>query len=203
MRSLESKPRASLVAPAEGRNHEAAVTGQETPRAEVACAVTLPDGRSPGQPSNIARSFAADSWPGLCSGVIAMSPLLRHRILIVEEEPNLRRALRSTLTDGAYDVGECGDTDVALLLHERHRFDAVLFECHAPPRRPEAFVSSLRAADPDLLILACCASADPERRRTLLAAGVDAFLAKVDLYRELMPMLSGHLKAADEDASPP
>ena len=54
------------------------------------------------------------------------------RILVVDDEPQIRRVLRATLTDQGYETLEAGSGYDALIIIRENHFDLVLLDMNMP-----------------------------------------------------------------------
>src|ERR1700730_15380543 len=59
-------------------------------------------------------------------------PLQQSSVLVVDDEPSLRRALRTSLTASGFAVEEARNGDEALGTVKRNRFDLVLLDINMP-----------------------------------------------------------------------
>jgi PAS domain S-box-containing protein len=106
------------------------------------------------------------------------------RILLVDDDPPVVRALRRILERLGYEVTACGDGAEALALFraETTRFDAVLTDETLPGMRGHQLTRELLALRPDLPVLICTGYSehlDEERAREIGARGL--FLKPFDV----------------------
>jgi DNA-binding response OmpR family regulator len=99
------------------------------------------------------------------------------RLLLVEDDPRIRRALVLGLADEGYQVAEAGTGELALQLIERDAFDVVLLDLMLPGM--DGFAVCRRVRDrgdlPIIMITAKSDSADVVRG---LEAGADDYVTK-------------------------
>jgi two-component system, OmpR family, KDP operon response regulator KdpE len=81
-----------------------------------------------------------------------MSPL-RTKVLLVDDEPAIRRALHSSLTPLGFQVEDASGADRALSLVRRQRYDAVLLDINMPGVGGIEACRALRRLSPRLPIL--------------------------------------------------
>jgi DNA-binding NarL/FixJ family response regulator len=101
--------------------------------------------------------------------------VMRMRILLADDQPRIRFALRVLLErqPGLKVVGEASDAEDLLAQTGMLLCDVVLLGWELPGLAAVGSVTNLRKMCPDL-------SGRPEARRAALAAGVDAFVSKID-----------------------
>ena len=103
-----------------------------------------------------------------------------NKLLIVDDEDNIRRLLTATLTGGDYDVLQARDGSQALELTRRERPDFVVLDVSMPGLdgievcRQIKSDSALRGTT----VVMLTAQSQAETRRRATQAGADAFLTK-------------------------
>ena len=110
----------------------------------------------------------------------------RCRVLVADDEANVRGALRVALTwtEEAEVIGETSAAESVLASTAEHRPDMILLDWTLPGLDTKNLVAELHRTYPGLLVVAL--SVRPEARTAALAAGADAFVAKVDGPAELL-----------------
>ncbi|MEZ5293256.1 MAG: response regulator [Vicinamibacterales bacterium] len=117
------------------------------------------------------------------------------RVLIVDDEPTLRRMVRLTLED-LYEVHEAEDAARALEAVAAHGpFDVVLLDQKMPGMSGVALLAELRRIAPATRVVMLTAHASLDLASAALAGGASHFLAK--------PMTPALLRAAVAAARPP
>jgi DNA-binding response OmpR family regulator len=76
------------------------------------------------------------------------------RILLVDDEPMLRRTLRAILEKAGHVVAEAGDGDVALAMFSEDKPDLVITDIVMPNREGVETIRELRALDANVPIIA-------------------------------------------------
>jgi len=114
------------------------------------------------------------------------------RVLIVDDEPEIRAFMSDALDIFGYQVGAAGDADEALALVSRDRFDLVMSDLRLPGLTGWDFVTRLRSLDPvmRLIMLTGSAPEDDDLKR-VRAAGIPVLHKPVQL-----PQLQTALSAA-------
>ena len=70
------------------------------------------------------------------------------RILVIDDEPNIRRSLRDILEDEGYEVDEAGDGETGLRLLERQPADIVLLDVKLPKADGVTILGDVKARLP-------------------------------------------------------
>jgi DNA-binding response OmpR family regulator len=117
----------------------------------------------------------------------------RARILIVEDEPQLRSLLRLYLERAGYAVSDAGDGTAALAAFAAHRVDLVILDLMLPGMQGEAVLEALREAD-DVPILITSAKRSDAERIAGLRLGADDYLAKPFNPHELTARVAAILR---------
>jgi two-component system, chemotaxis family, chemotaxis protein CheY len=111
------------------------------------------------------------------------------RILIVDDDPVLRRALRDVLEAAGYDVTDAADGDAALRSYGERGADLVLVDLFMPKRDGLEVIQTLRAAIPRPLIVAMSGGGrigQIEVLRAAAAFGAARTLRKPFEWRDLL-----------------
>ena len=82
------------------------------------------------------------------------------KILIVEDDPDLRRQLVSSLNSRSYTVEECSDGDEAVYLGTEYEFDLAIVDIGLPGRSGLEVIRAWRKAQRDLPVLILTARSD-------------------------------------------
>ena len=82
------------------------------------------------------------------------------RILVVDDDSQVREILRKRLLKSGYEVLEAWDAEVALDLYRRSPVDAVVTDMVMPGMGGQALIKDLRAQDPDVRIVAISGALD-------------------------------------------
>jgi len=104
---------------------------------------------------------------------------MTQRILIVEDHPTMREALRLVLEREDLDIVEAGDGNAALALARSEPPDLVLLDLHIPGMPGEEVLTKLKA-DPTTSharVIVVTATGEEGRARAL-AVGADAYFTK-------------------------
>ena len=112
------------------------------------------------------------------------------RVLVVDDQPDLRLLLRMQLElDGHDVVGEAVDGRSALALAEELGPQAVVLDRELPDGLGTELVAALRAASPGVRVIVF--SADPAGGEAAALAGADGFLEKGAPLGQLSALLEG------------
>ena len=107
------------------------------------------------------------------------------RILLVDDEPSLRRVITRSLLRAGFDVTEASDGLVALELARARQVDAVISDVRMPGMNGLELLDRLRRELPSLPVVLVSASTELEGRRHALALGAFDFLRKPLELRKL------------------
>ena len=120
-------------------------------------------------------------------------PVSPATVLVVDDEPAIRRFLRSTLDVQGWATVEAADAGEALRAVRHHRPDLILLDLGLPDRDGLALVPELRAlCDAALLVLT---SRDDERSKVAaLDAGADDYVTKPFGVPELLARMRAALR---------
>jgi DNA-binding NarL/FixJ family response regulator len=102
-------------------------------------------------------------------------------LLIADDHPLFRAALRAAATDAAADVATCeADTldGVLALLESRPEIDLVLLDLHMPGNHGLAGLAAIRAQFPAVAVVLVSANEDPTTVRRALDHGAAGYIPK-------------------------
>jgi DNA-binding response OmpR family regulator len=129
----------------------------------------------------------------------------RARILVVEDEPQLRSLLRLYLEREGYLVADAGDGPTALAAVAETDFDLVILDLMLPGMQGETVLAELREQG-DVPVLISSAKRSDAERIAGLRAGADDYLAKPFNPHELTARVAAILRrtrgAADRRPPP-
>ena len=117
-----------------------------------------------------------------------MTTTTNHRILIVDDEPNILVSLEYLMKREGHAVGNARDAHVAFAAIVRHRPDLVLLDVMLPKRSGFELCQQVRATDAvkDTLILMLTAKGRDTDVAKGLGVGADAYVTKPFSTRELV-----------------
>lgn len=118
------------------------------------------------------------------------------RILIIEDEPNLRTQLRSGLETHGYLIDDSGDGRDGLYLATEYPFDAAIVDLGLPGLSGIEIIKALRLQGNTLPILILTARDRWQDKVEGLEAGGDDYLAKPFQMEELLARLKALLRRA-------
>jgi len=102
-------------------------------------------------------------------------------ILIVEDNPSVRRLLRYAVREIASEVWECGDGADALAAYRAHRPDAVLMDIRMPRTDGLEATREIRRFDPSARVVIVTDYDDEALREAARVAGACAYALKQNL----------------------
>jgi two-component system KDP operon response regulator KdpE len=137
--------------------------------------------------------MASEAEVPLC-GAINEEPKPAGRLLIVDDDYSIRRALHMTLYAQGFDVTEASSGDEALSLARAVRYDAVLLDINMPGRDGMEVCRELRKLFPRLAILMLTVRSSQDDRVGALDAGADDYVVKPFHMRELSARIRAALR---------
>src|SRR6202011_2859150 len=99
------------------------------------------------------------------------------RVLVVDDEPQIRRVLRSTLTARGYEVHDARTGEDALESIRESRFDLVLLDVNMPGMSGLAACREIRASS-EVAIIMLTVSDSEDDKVAALDAGADDYVTK-------------------------
>lgn len=124
-------------------------------------------------------------------------------ILIVDDEPQIRRVLRTTLAGAGYAIAEAGDGEEALAVLGRERMDLVLLDMNLPGLDGLETCRRIRTASGVPIIVLTVRNSERDKVRAL-DAGADDYVAKPFGFPELLARIRAALRRQSlADHGPP
>lgn len=104
-------------------------------------------------------------------------------VLVVDDNPAMRRLIRAVISDLVGEIRECGDGAAAVLACAKHRPNWVLLDIRMPGMDGIAAARAIRECSPETQIAVVTSYPDAEFREAARAAGAAHYLLKDDLMR--------------------
>jgi two-component system, OmpR family, KDP operon response regulator KdpE len=127
-----------------------------------------------------------------------MSPL-QPKVLVVDDEPAIRRALQTTLSSLGFEVDEASGADKALSLARRQRYDVVLLDINMPGVGGIEACRALRRLSPGLAILMLSVRDCTNDKIEALDAGADDYVTKPFHVGELIARIRAAIRRLKKD----
>jgi two-component system KDP operon response regulator KdpE len=125
------------------------------------------------------------------------------RILVVDDEPQIRRIMRMTLTGAGYEIDDAKTGEEALEKVRAFRPDLILLDMNMPGMGGLAACRALRA-DPEIAIIMLTVRNAEADKVEALDAGADDFVTKPFSTPELLARIRAALRRVpNTQASPP
>ena len=118
------------------------------------------------------------------------------RVLIVDDEPAIRRALRTPLTELGFEVGEVSRGEMALDVLRTETYDAVLLDVNMPGIGGIETLRRLRAMAPRLPIIILTVRDGENEKVQALEMGADDYVTKPFGVRELVARIRATVRRA-------
>ncbi len=133
-----------------------------------------------------------------------MNSARQFSVLVVDDEPALRKVIRASLASGGFAVEESGTGRDALSVVQQHAFDLVLLDVNMPGMSGIEACRLIRAAAPRTGIVMVTVRDAEEDKVRALEAGADDYVTKPFQFRELVARLRAvlrrtHLNGASEE----
>lgn len=123
------------------------------------------------------------------------------RVLIVEDEPNLRQQLHATLTGAGYAVDQAADGEEGLFLGSTEEYDAIILDLGLPEIDGLTVLDRWRRDGRTTPVLVLTARDSWSDKVAGLDAGADDYLAKPFQSEELIARLRALIRRASGNAS--
>jgi two-component system KDP operon response regulator KdpE len=108
------------------------------------------------------------------------------KVLIVDDEPSIRRALRTTFGTLGFDIAEAVTGEQAIPLLRASNFDAVLLDVNMPGMGGIQTCREIRRQFPQLAVLMLTVRNEEDDKIEALEAGADDYVTKPFPIRELV-----------------
>lgn len=128
-----------------------------------------------------------------------MTPI---RVLVVDDEPAIRRALRPPLTELGFEMTEASRGEMALDMLRTEPFDAVLLDVNMPGIGGIETLRRIRAAAPRLPVIMLTVRDREEEKVNALELGADDYVTKPFGVRELVARIRAAVRRAQAPAVP-
>jgi len=123
------------------------------------------------------------------------------KLLVVDDDPSVRRTLHTTLYSLGFDIGEAGTGEEAIALCRIVRYEAVLLDINMPGKDGIETCRELRRLLPRIAILMLSVNDDHERKIEALEAGADDYVTKPFHMRELTARIRSALRRSRASAA--
>jgi len=115
------------------------------------------------------------------------------RILVVDDEPQIRRVLRTTLSAEGYEVKDARTGEDALIAVREHRFELILLDINMPGIGGLEACNIIRASSEVVIIMLTARDAE-EDKVAALDAGADDYITKPFGTPELLARIRAALR---------
>lgn len=119
---------------------------------------------------------------------------LPSRVLIVDDEHSIRKALHTTLSGLGFEIIEAAGGEQAISSVRSERYDAVLLDINMPGLDGIEACRAMRRLQPQLPILMLTVRSDDDDKIEALDAGADDYITKPFHVRELMARVSAAVR---------
>jgi two-component system KDP operon response regulator KdpE len=122
--------------------------------------------------------------------------MARDRVLIVDDEASIRRAIRTTLLELGFDVEEAPTGEQALALLRGAQYEAVLLDINMPGMGGIEACRQIRRVAPLVAILMLSVRDSEDDKVEALEAGADDYVTKPFHVRELVARVRAAVRRA-------
>jgi two-component system KDP operon response regulator KdpE len=122
------------------------------------------------------------------------------KILIVDDEPQIRRVLRTSLTAQGYIVSDARSGEEALIKIREERFDLILLDVNMPGMGGLEACRQVRAVSEAAIIMLTVRNTEPDKVAGL-DAGADDYVTKPFGMTELLARIRANLRRVPISAS--
>lgn len=116
------------------------------------------------------------------------------RILLIEDEDNIRKIVAYDLKKANHEIVECADGNEAIDLAMKQEFDVLIIDWMLPHVSGIDIVKALRKEDVDSILIMLTARDDETDILYAFENGVDDYITKPFSPRELLARVTAHLK---------
>jgi len=131
-------------------------------------------------------------------------PSKRHSVLVVDDEPSLRKVIGASLAASGFAVDEAGTGKDAIAVIKEKQFDIVLLDINMPGISGVEACRQIRTLSPGVAIIMVTVRDAEEDMVRALEAGADDYVTKPFRFRELIARLGAVLRrtrtARDSDS---
>jgi two-component system KDP operon response regulator KdpE len=120
-------------------------------------------------------------------------------ILVVDDEPQIRRVMRATLTDKGYPVIEARDGQEAIDKFRNERPDLILLDMNMPGMNGLQVCHEIRALSQVPIIMLTVRNAEKDKVRAL-DAGADDYVVKPFGIQELLARINAVLRRTTDES---
>jgi two-component system KDP operon response regulator KdpE len=124
------------------------------------------------------------------------------RILIVDDEPQLRRIMRTTLSSAGYEVDDARNGEESLVKLREYRPDLILLDINMPGMGGLAACRAIRADSAVAIIMLTVRNSEADKVHAL-DAGADDFVTKPFSTPELLARIRAALRRAPASQAAP
>jgi two-component system C4-dicarboxylate transport response regulator DctD len=118
-----------------------------------------------------------------------------HRLLLVDDEPTLRRVLKRSLSRAGFEVVEAANGELAMQLSRDESFDVVITDVRMPDMDGLDLLEQLLTDDPDLPVVLLTGSYEVSSREEAISIGAFDCLRKPTELCEVVRCLARAIEA--------
>lgn len=112
------------------------------------------------------------------------------KILVIDDEPELRELMKDVLEDEGYQVCSAGSGADGIALNEQENPDLILLDMRMPEMDGIATLRAIRASDDQVLVIILTGYGCPDTIRDAADLDVSEYLSKPFENRELVSIIA-------------
>jgi len=116
------------------------------------------------------------------------------RILVVDDDKDIRGYLKTNLESESFAVDTAGDGDVGSYLGKHNNYDVIVLDHNMPKKNGLEVCKDLRSSGNTTPIIILSIDSDTDQKINLLDTGADDYLTKPFVYRELRSRIRALLR---------
>ncbi len=126
---------------------------------------------------------------------LPLAPANQNRILVVDDDADVRGVLRRVLTAQGFEVADAGSVDAALdLIHTSGAFPLIVSDIHMPGRDGISLLREILQRQPDTAVMMLSGDADVTTAVRCLTIGAVDYLTKPVMVEEVRARVSRALE---------
>src|SRR4051795_7440600 len=128
-------------------------------------------------------------------------PATAATVLVIDDEPDIRRFISRALLGHGFEVECAGDGERGLALAKTGRYQLVMLDLLLPDSNGVSVLKAITAARPDQAVIVLSALSDVESKVRCLELGANDYLTKPFALAELMARVRARMRLTTQSSS--